>query len=188
MLKKVSFKNTSGFTLIRTRLRRNLVNVQAFTLIELLIVIVILGVLATVALVNFKSSQVKSRDVERKSNTKQIATALEAYYSDHGAYPLSGTGGDLGKIVGCTCGVTPVACQWGTDPREFCDQSSTVYMQVVPSDPTETPPFCYLTDASGSYFKLYGKLENANDPEISGSYICNSTTYNFGISSGNTAL
>ena len=42
-----------GFTLIRTRLRRNLVNVQGFTLIELLVVVSIMGILFAIGLATY---------------------------------------------------------------------------------------------------------------------------------------
>ncbi|MGB9706948.1 MAG: type IV pilin protein, partial [Microgenomates group bacterium] len=58
-----------------------------FTLIELLVAVAILGILATVGLGSFQSSQMKGRDARRKSDLSQIQKALEMYYNDKGAYP-----------------------------------------------------------------------------------------------------
>ena len=52
---------------------------RGFTLIELLIVIVIIGLLTTVATTSFLSAQRNARDDARKTNVQAIAAALEAY-------------------------------------------------------------------------------------------------------------
>jgi len=154
-----------------------------FTLVELLVVMTIIGILAVVSLANFRTSQMKARDAQRKSDLRQIANALEAYMSDHGGYPPSSTNG---KIKACRCGNGNVECEWGGDSgeREFCDANNTVYMSKVPGDPTGSPNYCYWSD--GKSFKLYAKLENSKDPEAKGPYTCAGyASYNFGISSPN---
>jgi general secretion pathway protein G len=151
---------------------------SGFTLVELLVVMAILGILATVSLANFRTSQQKARDAQRKADLRQIANALEAYMNDHGGYPTE----ESGKIKACGCGT--LACGWGADPREFCDSNNTVYMKEIPDDPAGSPHYCYKS--GGSWFQLYAKLENANDPEAKLSVSCSGTTYNFGISSPNT--
>ncbi|PIP15252.1 hypothetical protein COX47_00635, partial [Candidatus Roizmanbacteria bacterium CG23_combo_of_CG06-09_8_20_14_all_35_49] len=57
-------------------------NRKAFTLIELLLVIIILGVLATLIIGNFFTSLKKGRDARRKGDLEQIQRALEMYYED----------------------------------------------------------------------------------------------------------
>lgn len=156
-----------------------------FTLVELLVVMAILGILAVVSLANFRTSQMKGRDAQRKSDLRQIANALEAYMSDYGGYPSAGTGADAGKIKACGCGDGTLACGWGADPREFCDKQNTVYMKEIPDDPAGTPHYCYKS--GGSWFQIYAKLENKNDPEAKLDVTCGGTPkYNFGISSPNT--
>lgn len=165
-----------------TRLNQNS---SGFTLVELLVVMAIIGILAVISLANFRTSQIKARDAERKANLRQITNALEAYMSDYGVYPPA----QNGKIKACGCGLaTPNACEW-TDStnREFCDANNTVYMKEVASDPTGAPHFCYESD--GTYFKIYADLENDNDPERKslGTH-CGSNEYDFGIASGNVSL
>lgn len=64
-----------------------------FTVVELLIVIVILGILLTLAVVNLTSGQVGARDEERETDTTVIASNLETFYSSGngtlpaGSYP-----------------------------------------------------------------------------------------------------
>ena len=86
---------------------------KAFTLIELLIVIAIIGLLATVATISYTRIRQNSRDLKRVSDIKTIQTALFSYYADEHKYPLTLNFG--GALVGST--------------------SSTTYMAIIPQNP-----------------------------------------------------
>lgn len=60
---------------------------KAFTLIELLIVVAIIGVLSSIVSISVKSSFKESRDAKRLQEIKSIRNALELYNVDHGKYP-----------------------------------------------------------------------------------------------------
>jgi len=60
---------------------------KGFTLVELLVVMAILGVLVTLIGTAFRTAQARGRDVQRKSDLKQIANALELFFNDYGFYP-----------------------------------------------------------------------------------------------------
>ncbi len=63
---------------------------SAFTLLELLIVIAIIGILASLAAVSYSSAQRRARDSQRQADLKAIQNAVEQYYADHnGNYPAS---------------------------------------------------------------------------------------------------
>src|SRR5579872_5421721 len=62
---------------------------KGFTLIELLIVLAIIGVLTGLLLANFIGVRERARDAQRKSDVKQIQTALELYRQDNGTYPIA---------------------------------------------------------------------------------------------------
>jgi general secretion pathway protein G len=155
-----------------------------FTLMEMLIVMVIIGILATLGLGSFQSSQQKGRDSKRKAELKQIGVALEAYYNDHRQYPLSASG----LIAGCNGGAS---CAWGT---EFVDENGTVYMVELPADPKSNGAYFY--DSDGTSYQLYTRLENTFDPEVStdtnddpqvfSGVMCGELECNYGVSSGNT--
>lgn len=139
-------------------------NNRGFTLVELLVVIALLGILATIGLVTFSSAQLRGRDTQRKSDLKQISSALELYYSDHGGYPAS----DNGKIKGCpsTLGTD---CTWGSnDSKSLFTDGQTVYFKSIPKDPTGTYNYYYrsleVDGKSNMGFQLYAHLENSQDP------------------------
>lgn len=63
---------------------------KAFTLIELLIVIVIIGILAVALIPRLTWSQWRARDVARKADLRQIENALALYSADNnGNYPVT---------------------------------------------------------------------------------------------------
>lgn len=60
---------------------------SGFTIVELLIVIGIIGILATIGIVTFSRIQSDTRDNERASKATVITEALEKYYDANGEYP-----------------------------------------------------------------------------------------------------
>ena len=62
---------------------------KAFTLIELLIVIAVIGLISTLAMTALNSARKKARDARRLSDVKQIIIALELYYDEYKKYPGS---------------------------------------------------------------------------------------------------
>ena len=62
-------------------------NLRAFTLIELLIVVAIIGILAAIAIPNFAAARVRARVAQVKADIRAVVTALESYRIDHQAYP-----------------------------------------------------------------------------------------------------
>ncbi len=134
---------------------------QGFTLIELMIVMIIMGILAAIGVSAFVSSQKKGRDTARKENIQSVARALELYYNDKGQYP---TDDGAGGLKGCwaTGGVNPSACAAN---QLWQDAAGTVYMPRFPADPSPNQRYYYVS-AAGTQFQLYARLENDQDPQI----------------------
>ena len=109
---------------------------------EILIVIVLLGVLATIIMGSYLGSLKKARDSRRKQDLEQISKALELYYSKQGQYPTDISFGDA-FIEG---GVT--------------------FMKALPQDPSGDS-YTYVYESSSPYqeFELYSCLENDQDPD-----------------------
>lgn len=130
---------------------------QGFTLIELLIVIVIIGILVTIGIFAFQSSQKKSRDSRRKADLNQVSKALEMYNNDQNKYP----GVDAsGQIAGCGAAYTDT-CPWGSLFGYTSGATNVIYMIKLPKDPTST--WYYTYEQVGKGYRLYARLENLQD-------------------------
>ena len=62
---------------------------RGFTLVELLIVVVIIGILASVAIPKFSSTREKAFLSSMKSDLKNLATAQEMYHNSNFSYGAS---------------------------------------------------------------------------------------------------
>lgn len=134
--------------------------IEGFTLIELLIVVAIIGIFAALLMANFIGIRQRARDAQRKSDLRQIQSALELYRSDIGGYPLTFP----------SCG----------NPFTSVDGNST-YMQKVPCDSLGE---AYQYSGSSTVYCLRTCLENASDsqrdspnnPSITGCTLTDCTT------------
>ena len=70
---------------------------KGFTIVELLIVIVVIGILAGLVITTYNGIQQKARNTERTTDLKTFQSQLEAYYANNGRYPSSA---DLGSTSG----------------------------------------------------------------------------------------
>jgi len=127
-----------------------------FTLIEMLVVISIIGILATLVAANLNSARSRARDAQRKSDIKNIETALRLYYNDNGSYPNAN------------------ALPWGG----AWTSGNTTYMEMLPKDPlSPTQDYHYALGASTDNYTLYACLENSSDTNgIPSGGLCSSGT------------
>jgi prepilin-type N-terminal cleavage/methylation domain-containing protein len=71
-------------------------NTRGFTIIELLIVIVVIGILAAISIVAYNGVQSRAKNAQYKSDIATIVKKVELYPAAHGGglYPLSSAGND----------------------------------------------------------------------------------------------
>ena len=80
------------------RLRVRAQSESGFTLVELLVVMLILGLLAAIAIPAFFNQRTKAQDSEAKSTAKTAQTALETYATDHNGEYTGATQAELKQI------------------------------------------------------------------------------------------
>jgi prepilin-type N-terminal cleavage/methylation domain-containing protein len=70
----------------RKRAVRTLEHESGFSLIELLVVLIIIGILAAISIAAFTRQQNKAHDADAKAAARSAQTAMETYYVDHKSY------------------------------------------------------------------------------------------------------
>ena len=65
---------------------------KAFTLIELLIVVAIIGILAAIAVPNFLSAQTRAKVSRSFADMRALKLACASYYIDNNKFPDASTG------------------------------------------------------------------------------------------------
>jgi general secretion pathway protein G len=125
----------------RQRQRRRS-NQDGFTLIEIMVVILILGLLATIVVQSLRGATDKAKRVKAQADIAELKTGLDRYYLDSGSYPTSDQG--LQALVAAPSG--------GRVPANY---EAGGYLQSLPRDPWGNAYF-YQSDGNSYVLKSYG--------------------------------
>lgn len=165
---------------------------KGFTLIELLVTITILAVVSAIGLASFGKAQMVGRDGKRKTDLRQVATALELYKQKNGRYPCPPVAPDgFWNLSSDTPGTLWIndsnfaSCSTDTAAKKL----DTNYINQMPKDPSSNSglnPVAFLSGINnkgyaygfanvsggscpstlaGNYYVLVTTLENSSDKD-----------------------
>ena len=125
-------------------MKRTLTDQKGITLIEMMVVIVILGILATVIFTRVSDRPEQARRTKAQVEIRELQTSLELFKLDNGFYPTTEQG--LDALV-----TAPTA---GKTPRNYPESG---YLDKLPPDPWGNPYVYISPGVHGDYdLESYG--------------------------------
>ena len=121
-----------------TAMKSRRYNQDGFTLIEIMVVILILGLLATIVVQSLRGAADKAKKTKAQADLAEIKTALDRYYLDNGFYPTTDQG--LSALV------TPP-----TSGRVPGNYEGGGYIERLPTDPWGNQ---YVFQSDGNTYEL----------------------------------
>lgn len=115
---------------------------RGFTLIELMVVVAIIAILASILIPNFVNARAQAQTSACESNLRSIATAMELVFADNQSYLPNAT--------------TQAGTPFDVVPANFTGSNNVVYMNNTPKDPA-------ATDQTKNYQVLVS-LQNGQPP------------------------
>lgn len=138
---------------------------RGFTIIELLVVIVIIGIIASVGLVWLRSPKAQARDAKRSGDIAALQLALEIFYVKNNTYPLSTPEYQIAGVP------------WGG--------SWDGYLKRVPKDPLSPAQEYIYVSSDGKTYQLYANFETTPPNQWACPNSCGPDgKYNAGIAAG----
>lgn len=150
---------------------------RGFSIIELLVVIVVIGILASISLSTFNGAKIRTRDSRRKVDLQTVKIAMSLFKRDKNVYPnFAGIVGANTDVADCVVG-SDRTVSWTSLQSQLAN-----YLSILPTDPRgkcggEHPwtissngnVYAYeINSVNPIAYSFWAALENANDAERNG--------------------
>jgi prepilin-type N-terminal cleavage/methylation domain-containing protein len=128
-------------------------NQKGFTLLEFLIVVALIGILATLTVLALRGARSETRDADRITTASQIRTSLELGFAELANYPVQAEeAGDL-RLGGSEA---QLLCEANGTPRFVGNEATctgTIFTSgIIPQAPTPADGTCTPVQNSYRYF------------------------------------
>lgn len=141
---------------------------SGFTIVELIVVIIVIGVLATITSMMYNSSQQQAADARIRDAADKFADAIQVWSAQNGGMkPMGGAGSTtpVSSTVGCVDGAQGYEDynQGSADPQYKCTiGDAMVAMGYLPADLFNSLPANSLYHVTKYIFQIYPCANNTN--------------------------
>lgn len=141
---------------------------QGFTIVELLIVIVVIGILAALVVTTYAGIQAKARDSKRQTDVQALQTQVEAFYAANNYYPSNADltsstwratnmkSLDAGALNDPSCSGSSCGALLTTTPT-----ATSKEYEYAPTTGGTSPASCETTDTTCAAYTLSAWLESS---------------------------
>ena len=119
---------------------------KAYTLIEMLMVVAIIGVLASSIIIGLGASRASARDARRITDLKNVQVVLELYYNKYGFYPRQGE-------------LATGSMSWSDFNTIMTSKEVDLKINKLPRDPSSSSGKSYMYGTNGQSYVLGAQLE-----------------------------
>lgn len=158
---QIRYTNRKQATLYITMKTQTL---KGFTIVELLIVIVVIGILAAITLVAFGGVQDRARDAQARNDINTVSKLVEQYAAINGAYPSTGNLDTVRTDDNCFGGTSQA--DWVPGITENLPQSTPNTNKGRGGNTTG----CYMYASDGTNYILSAWNMSSTGPQTSGMY------------------
>lgn len=131
---------------------------RGFTIVELLIVIIVIAILATIVVVSYNGVQQRATQARIESDLTNAQRLLDTYYGQYGSYPVTST--NLNPDWGTTTARTDVNCPIGTHTTDWIPNLGTGI--TLPQSQQASGggigglgyPGCYIYASDGTHYVI----------------------------------
>lgn len=135
---------------------------RGFTIVELLIVIVVIGILAAITVVAFNGVQNRARDTRVQSDIRSVASMIEQYAAVQGSYPTTG---------GLSIVFSDDNCPAGSSQADWVPSvTGTLPQSQQPAKGASGGNGCYMYASDGTSYIVSAWNMAANGPQNSTMY------------------
>jgi len=139
---------------------------HGFTIVELLIVIVVIGILAAITIVAFNGVQQRANNTRRISDIQAAAKAVNLFYAQNGSYPVTGTA--------LTAVRSDANCMVGTQTEDWIPGVAPAFIAKLPQSDGKKPngdnTGCYKYWSNGTNYLISAWIAVEGTPQTSAFY------------------